>query len=1468
MKIKKIFWVILIVAFATVNAGSLENKITQTDATDLALQTFAEDNGLHAKDIEILDTSVYSSAFSDKKWFVVKLRSKDKSRLITIDSSTGAVARGWDSIEEHEQKNKRKINPILNSILNNKSLKEEVDVIIVLKDQPKVRDIAIKAENSYSEQLVNAISNKDERKIKEIQSKVREKIVSDAKEFNLAHGQSNVMRSLTNLKASEIDPGSIRNHIVAKVPVKEITTLAQLPDVETIEPILEAKAQLDVSTHAINANMVWPYVQGNNWTSRAGVVNEVSIFDSGIDSTHPALAAAVTGNWNYVPDHETTTNDLQGHGTHVAGIAGSRNTTYRGVATGVYLLNEKVAYRTANGNASSPWDAVIEALNHSYTYSSEIVQYSYGLYPPDSWCWIQLQPGSCDYYSNANGNSELSRTFDAYVEAGLLSVVSAGNNGPANDTINVPGDAYNVITVGSYVTKDHWSDLYGNIWVYDPPVNVGQISPFSSRGYTGDGRTKPDVVAPGQAIVSTASRNASYDDGDVVDGGTHFVDSNGTPTGGTITELTSGWVKMQGTSMAAPHVSGLVALLVDQWAYLYSERFSGQGFVYGGPLAIRAIIYNSADETTGETIGSMNDRISGTGYVDAYLAYQQANKTKVKIMNLAGTNSYEQIINVNPGDVIKATITWNRHVDIATITPRDISDIDLELLDSNGNVLASSFDASTNWEKISYIYPGASPTTLRIRVYPSVSIPSNIGTETIALAFTPFNSISGRSGGPDNFGYTFKDSNTPGGPTYDWIEINTTGTKILNNSDDIFLDNIPVGFFFNFYGTDYSRLSITNNGLLLASGGTSQYTNQPIGNTTPHNFIAPFWDDIVTWGSGTTSAASRQINEDKESKSKFIASSAVSASSSTPGAIYYQTLGTAPNRMFVVEWYDNQHYSTSPSGVTFEAILYEGTNNIKFQYKDVDFGYTSYNNGGSATVGIEGPDGRGLQYSYDQQVLSPGLAILFKFPQYAGTNLYLSKQAPASKDRNTTMIYTLYYHNFGDTAAANVVLNDTPPPEVEFISASHSGSYNPITRKVTWNIGSVAPGGHGYENVTVRINRSVAIGTVIQNRARINTSNLEVRYDDNEAQAGTGVTGTTLPPDVSVEPNNGGTTPSVVWHTPITFTYYSSCATSVGINIHISDGGPDITGTMTETSPDTWTYTTSFSRTGTATVTYTVSGCTEPTVSFNIYIDPAGYIYDINTGTRIAGASVWLQRPDGQGGWENVPTGQTPPVMQPDVNPLITGADGQYQWDVIPGSYRVHVEASGYYPADSIVVSIPPPVTDLHVGLTHIPLNISGYKINDTNGNGLWNSGEQGIQGWNITLRNVTTGEAIYNTSTNGAGFYQFSNLPAGRYNVTEETRSGWFSTNTTFKVVNLTSQDIINLNFTNSNAIRGDVNRNGRRDTGDATLILRSIVGLPIPSQYLPILPIGDMNCNSRIDTGDATLVLRDVVGLPIPGC
>ena len=218
--------------------------------------------------------------------------------------------------------------------------------------------------------------------------------------------------------------------------------------------------------------------------------------------------------------------------------------------------------------------------------------------------------------------------------------------------------------------------------------------------------------------------------------------------------------------------------------------------------------------------------------------------------------------------------------------------------------------------------------------------------------------ISALTGGPDTFGYRFIDSSS-GGPAFNWIEISGSGTPVLTapplsgGTDDSVAPNIPLGFNFNYYGVTNTQIAISNNGLgFPGSTGVGNYVNEPIATSSVHGFIAPYWDDLVTYNTGS--------------------------------GIYYQTLGTASNRYFVVEWKNNDHYgSTSPNGITFEAILYEGSNNIEFQYLDVAFDSENpdiNNYGGSATVGIKssGPDG--LQYSYNQAIINPNLAILFQFP--------------------------------------------------------------------------------------------------------------------------------------------------------------------------------------------------------------------------------------------------------------------------------------------------------------------------------------------------------------------------------------------------------------------------------------------------------------------------------------------------------
>jgi hypothetical protein len=562
----------------------------------------------------------------------------------------------------------------------------------------------------------------------------------------------------------------------------------------------------------------------------------------------------------------------------------------------------------------------------------------------------------------------------------------------------------------------------------------------------------------------------------------------------------------------------------------------------------------------------------------------------------------------------------------------------------------------------------------------------------------------------DSFGYAYKDSNTIGGPTYNWIEIKDTGNAVPTGWWGI-PSEVDIGFSFNYYGNYFNHLEVSCTGLLSFDSQIPIFNVSMAGlhiGSSPniHGFLAPFWSAVLP-------------QYDPQTGNIF-------------ECVYIQTIGESPNRLFVVEWLDvrsfndwNNVIDTTPnSGITFEAILNETSNDIVFQYKDVEFGSGSIvegNNGGFAVVGIEDPSGiTGLEYSFFQPTISEGLAILFSYPAVVSdANMFATINAPVSVNRGQSMSYVLSYGNLGGVSASDVLLQtdlSSSLYSLNFISASDGGIYDSSTGIVTWNIGSVDgyPSGHSSRSVTVEIPIDLALGTSIHTSASITCSNTESRYDDNSASVATVVTGTDLPTNVDIQ--STATVSLDPMGTPIirntastTFDYNDPLASGVDINIHLSDGGPDITGPMTGPSP-TWTYTTTFgSRIGDAVATFTAHypEATDTQVVAHIEIvriDPAGYIYDAETLQRVYGATVWLQMPNDFGGWTNVPTGEDIPIGDPDVNPQITGENGRYQWDTLPGTYRVHVEAPGYYPAYSIAVTVPPPVTDLHVGLVKIPL--------------------------------------------------------------------------------------------------------------------------------------------------------------------
>lgn len=143
----------------------------------------------------------------------------------------------------------------------------------------------------------------------------------------------------------------------------------------------------------------------------------------------------------------------------------------------------------------------------------------------------------------ACGQSPLCVEVDRLVKSGVVVVVAAGNTGYGrltsdqrqtkvglSNTINDPGNAALAITVGA--THRDSPHIYG-------------VSYFSSKGPTGDGRLKPDLVAPGERITSCAAgRKLQKNGGEVPDGVPAYIDDSG-------------------TSMAAPHVSGAIAAFLS-----------------------------------------------------------------------------------------------------------------------------------------------------------------------------------------------------------------------------------------------------------------------------------------------------------------------------------------------------------------------------------------------------------------------------------------------------------------------------------------------------------------------------------------------------------------------------------------------------------------------------------------------------------------------------------------------------------------------------------------------------------------------------------------------------------------------------------------------------------------------------------------------------------------------------------------
>ena len=268
----------------------------------------------------------------------------------------------------------------------------------------------------------------------------------------------------------------------------------------------------------------------------AGVTGQgigVAVVDSGI-TYHAALQGKVVANVSFVTG-DSSTRDYYGHGTHVAGIIGGSGSAAAGVtssydggiAPGVQLVNVRVLNGTGVGYTSDVIAGIDWVIANRSRYNIRVMNLSLG--------HAVTEPAAFDPLCQAVARA---------VGAGIVVVAAAGNYGRAADGspvlggITSPGNSPLAITVGALNTQgttDRSDDT---------------LATYSSRGPTQyDLAVKPDLAAPGNRIVSLEAK-----------------DSYLTQTYPTLHRAGTAWneyMQLSGTSMAAPMVSGAVALLLQ-----------------------------------------------------------------------------------------------------------------------------------------------------------------------------------------------------------------------------------------------------------------------------------------------------------------------------------------------------------------------------------------------------------------------------------------------------------------------------------------------------------------------------------------------------------------------------------------------------------------------------------------------------------------------------------------------------------------------------------------------------------------------------------------------------------------------------------------------------------------------------------------------------------------------------------------
>lgn len=667
---------------------------------------------------------------------------------------------------------------------------------------------------------------------------------------------------------------------------------------------------------AINADDVWaPYGRGE------GIV--VANIDTGVDYDHPALVGKYRGNLGGGSfDHNYSWFDpsrVCGNPSLVPCDNNNHGTHTMGTMVGDDGTGNQIG--VAPG---ARWIAAKGCESNSCSQAALLGSGQWVLAPTDlagANPRADLRPHIVNNsWGGGGGNSWYLATVNAWRASGIFPSFSNGNSGPSCSTSGSPGDYAASYSSGAF------------------DVN-GAIASFSSRGAAGS-EVKPNLAAPGVNVRSA------------INGG--------------------GYSAFNGTSMASPHTAGTVALM-----------WSAAPSLVGDITQTTTLLDDSATDTPSSQCGGTDDdnNVWGEGKLNALMAVEQSPRGPVGTLAGTVTNSATsspiagaRVVVEGPVDRVGTTgangaFTFPLPVGSYTVTVSAFgfgshsgSATVTEGATTTHNVALSPVASGAVTGVVSSASGPVANATVTINGTP-IPPTTSAADGSYSFASVPFGTYTVTATAGGCFGSVTVDLVVDGNETLN-ITIPQRGdsfgytcviegagyveaSNVLPLTGDDAATGVDLPFSFNHYGTSYSRAFVSTNGHINFLASSTSFSNVGIPATgVPNAAIYPLWDDLnVISGSGS---------------------------------VRTETIGTAPNRSFVIEWRNVAFFGSSSLTVDFEAQLNED-GSVLLSYRNL--GTDPRELGNSATVGIENASGTvALQYSLNTAALSNTQSIRFVPP--------------------------------------------------------------------------------------------------------------------------------------------------------------------------------------------------------------------------------------------------------------------------------------------------------------------------------------------------------------------------------------------------------------------------------------------------------------------------------------------------------